>query len=186
MLPLLLRGSIERRPFPGKQTSHLLKRTPACPPRAGEGRRAAAGEGGQRTPAVSYAEAPSKCVSSSCSQLPSTFPPHPLQYYIHLADGEPLVMAGLWDVWASADGPVHTYTILTTGQACLARAVASPPPACVHQLKCDWQTLKLPLLVCCLHPAKVCHQTFRWRDKTTGGGSFAERPCRPPPLPTNK
>lgn len=37
-------------------------------------------------------------------------------YYIHLSSGEPLVMAGLWDVWQSADSPVHTYTILTTGE----------------------------------------------------------------------
>jgi hypothetical protein len=36
-------------------------------------------------------------------------------YYIHLAGDEPLVMAGLWDVWEGPEGPMHTYTILTTG-----------------------------------------------------------------------
>ena len=28
---------------------------------------------------------------------------------------EPLVFAGLYDVWEGPDGPMHTYTILTTG-----------------------------------------------------------------------
>lgn len=37
-------------------------------------------------------------------------------YYMHMQDDAPLVMAGLWDVWASAgQGLMHTYTILTTG-----------------------------------------------------------------------
>ncbi|KAL4434364.1 hypothetical protein ABPG75_000805 [Micractinium tetrahymenae] len=39
-------------------------------------------------------------------------------YYIQLAspeggEEEPLVMAGLWDVWDGPEGPMHTYTILT-------------------------------------------------------------------------
>lgn len=41
-------------------------------------------------------------------------------YYIKLRregaeEDEPMVMAGLYDVWHSAQGPIHTYTILTTG-----------------------------------------------------------------------
>ena len=31
-----------------------------------------------------------------------------------------MVMAGLWDVWQSREGPVHTFTILTTGAGSLA------------------------------------------------------------------
>ena len=31
------------------------------------------------------------------------------------AEEEPLVMAGLWDVWDGPEGPLHSYTILTTG-----------------------------------------------------------------------
>ena len=32
------------------------------------------------------------------------------------ADEEPLVFAGLYDVWDGPEGPMHTYTILTTGE----------------------------------------------------------------------
>ncbi|GAB4816659.1 hypothetical protein N2152v2_003705 [Parachlorella kessleri] len=35
-------------------------------------------------------------------------------YYIHLQGDEPLVFAGLFDAWHSPEGPLHTYTILTT------------------------------------------------------------------------
>lgn len=35
-------------------------------------------------------------------------------YYVHFDDGRPMVMAGLYDVWASSEGPMMTYTILTT------------------------------------------------------------------------
>lgn len=31
------------------------------------------------------------------------------------AGEEPMVFAGLWDVWDAPEGPMHTYTILTTG-----------------------------------------------------------------------
>ena len=36
-------------------------------------------------------------------------------YWIHGADGAPLAFAGLWERWGSEDqGPLHTFTILTT------------------------------------------------------------------------
>lgn len=38
---------------------------------------------------------------------------------------EPLVLAGLWDVWHGAEGAMHTYTILTTGaRLCCCRCCA--------------------------------------------------------------
>ena len=36
-------------------------------------------------------------------------------YYIHFGEGGPMRMAGLYDCWYGADdGPLYTYTILTT------------------------------------------------------------------------
>jgi putative SOS response-associated peptidase YedK len=37
-------------------------------------------------------------------------------YFFHRGDGEPFLIAGLWDRWQKGDGPpVETFTILTTG-----------------------------------------------------------------------
>lgn len=36
-------------------------------------------------------------------------------YYVHFEGGRPMVMAGLWDAWQAQEGPMSTYTILTTG-----------------------------------------------------------------------
>lgn len=48
---------------------------------------------------------------------------------------EPMVFAGLWDVWDGPDGPMHTYTILTTGKrgrgGCRLSALAGCRPWCV-------------------------------------------------------
>ena len=39
-------------------------------------------------------------------------------YWIHRADGEPFVMAGLWEKWNPGEGcPLYTFTILTTEAA---------------------------------------------------------------------
>uniref|UniRef100_A0A1D2AAI6 Embryonic stem cell-specific 5-hydroxymethylcytosine-binding protein n=1 Tax=Auxenochlorella protothecoides TaxID=3075 RepID=A0A1D2AAI6_AUXPR len=35
-------------------------------------------------------------------------------YYVHFEGGRPMVMAGLWDTWQAQEGPMSTYTILTT------------------------------------------------------------------------
>ncbi|MXZ80187.1 MAG: SOS response-associated peptidase [Gammaproteobacteria bacterium] len=34
-------------------------------------------------------------------------------YFIHLDNGEPLVLAGIWDIWSKADEPLYSCTIIT-------------------------------------------------------------------------
>lgn len=59
-------------------------------------------------------------------------------YYVYYKDGPPMKMAGLFDVWDSAQGPVHTYTILTTDAAprlqWCAAARAARRRACAHRV----------------------------------------------------
>jgi putative SOS response-associated peptidase YedK len=47
---------------------------------------------------------------------PQAGAPAPKQpYYFHRADGQPLVLAGLWDLWRDAEGhPLRSCTIITT------------------------------------------------------------------------
>jgi hypothetical protein len=73
-------------------------------------------------------------------------------YYIHLAGDEPLVMAGLWDVWEGPEGPMPTYTVLTTGRRLAGRAARSAPPRC----RCCFAASAAPtaLLPACL-PARL-------------------------------
>lgn len=48
----------------------------------------------------------------------------PQLHHFTPADGQPVAMAGFWDTWEGPDGPVETYTMLTTA--------ASPFVAKIH------------------------------------------------------
>ena len=40
--------------------------------------------------------------------------PRKQPYYVNTGEGHVMRMAGLFDIWHAEDGPLYTYTILTT------------------------------------------------------------------------
>lgn len=50
------------------------------------------------------------------------------RYAIRLASGETMGMAGLWDVWKGPDGPVPSFTILTTDANALVESIHDRMP----------------------------------------------------------
>lgn len=102
-------------------------------------------------------------------------------YYMHMKGDAPLVMAGLWDTWASAgEGLMHTYTILTTG-ACRPGSgsllVGVPGSAWVHRRR-EVNSFEMQVLSHGATPGIYNPTTPR-----TGEGTGAWRPHTPSPGP---
>ncbi|KAI3439013.1 hypothetical protein D9Q98_001425 [Chlorella vulgaris] len=71
-------------------------------------------------------------------------------YYVHLSTGEPLVFAGLWDTWQSAEGTMHSFTILT----------------CDSCKRLDWLHDRMPVV---LRTPEAQQRWLRTDDKDTLG-----------------
>lgn len=58
-------------------------------------------------------------------------------HYITRADGDPMLLAGLWEAWDQGEGPLETFTILTTTPNALMRALHDRMPVILERERLD-------------------------------------------------